>query len=171
MRKQCVPGVSPPHSQTPGYTLFAHVLISKPISKNLWKIGYSGNLLCNSDVTSLKFLLPQVAFSIMASTTFRGSTFSDAVSLALKQLQMSHVSLKPEQRSSMETIYDGHDPFMWLPTGYGLVFPSSTIPHGIQAGSRRHYKLDYCLDKPSVKRCTQLFSRSLFHCVSIAFCL
>jgi len=34
----------------------------------------------------------------MASTTFRGSTFSDAVSYALKQLQMSHVSLKPEQR-------------------------------------------------------------------------
>jgi len=34
----------------------------------------------------------------------------------------------------MEAIYDGHDVFMWLPTGY--VFPSSTIPHGLQAGSR-----------------------------------
>jgi len=106
-------------SRNAWYTLFAHALISKPISKNLWAIGYSGNLPCNSDVTSLKFLLPQVAFSIMASTTFRGSTFSDAVSYALKQLQMSHVSLKPEQRSSMEAIYDGHDVFMRLPTGYG----------------------------------------------------
>jgi len=46
------------------YTPFAHVLISKPISKNLWAIGYSGNLLCNSDVTSLKFLLPQVVFPL-----------------------------------------------------------------------------------------------------------
>ena len=53
------------------YTLFAHALISKPISKNLWAIGYSGNLPCNNDVTSLKSLLPQVAFFIMASTTFR----------------------------------------------------------------------------------------------------
>ena len=51
------------------YTLFAHALISKPISKNLWAIGYSGNLPCNSDVTSLKFLLPQVAFFFI--TTFR----------------------------------------------------------------------------------------------------
>ena len=110
------------------YTLFAHALISKPISKHLWAIGYSGNLPCNSDVTSLKFHLPQVAFSIMSSTTFRGSTFSDAVSYALKQLQMSHVSLKPEQRSSMEAIYDGHDVFMWLPTAYGKRLCFQALP-------------------------------------------
>ena len=104
------------------------LLISKLISKNLWVIGNSGNLPCNSDVTSLKFLLPQVVFSIMASTTFRGSTFSDAVSYALKQLQMSHVSLKPEQRSSMEAIYDGHDVFMWLTTGYGKSLCFQALP-------------------------------------------
>ena len=110
------------------YRLFVHVLISKPISKSLWAIGYSGNLPCTSDVTSLKFLLPQVAFSIMTSTTFRGLTFSDAVSYALKQLQMSQVSLKPEQRSSMEAIYDGHDVFMWLPTGYGKSLCFQALP-------------------------------------------
>ena len=112
------------------YTLFAHALISKPFSKNLWAIGYSGNLPCNSDVTSLKFLLPQVAFSIraMASTAFRGSTFSDAVSDALKQLRMSYVSLKPEQRLSMEAIYDGHDVFMWLPTGYSKSLCFQALP-------------------------------------------
>jgi len=43
---------------------------------------------------------------------FQGSTFSDAVSYALKQLQMSPVCLKPERQSSMEAIYDGHDVFM-----------------------------------------------------------
>ena len=113
------------------YTLFAHALISKPISKNFWAIGYSGNLLCNSDVTSLKFLLPQVAISIMVSTTsdnFRGSTFSDAVSYTLQQLQMSHVSLTPEQRSSMEAIYDRHNAFMWLPTGYGKSLCFQALP-------------------------------------------
>jgi len=95
---------------------------------NLWKIEYSGNLPCNSDVTSLKFLLPQVGFSIMVSTTFRGSTFSDAVSYALKQLQMSHFCLKPEQRSSMKVIYDGNNDFMWLPTGYGKSLCFHALP-------------------------------------------
>ena len=61
----------------------------------------------------------------MASTTLRGSTFSDAVSYALKQLQMSH---KPEQRSSMEAIYNGHDVFMWLPTGYGKSLCFQALP-------------------------------------------
>ena len=125
---------------------------------------YSGDLPCNSDVTSLKFLLLQVAFSIMASTIFQGSTFSDAVSYPLKQLQISHVCLKPEQRLSMEAIYDGHDVFMWLPTGYSK---------SLCCVSRRHlvlilykaYKLHYCLDKPLVKRRTQTSTRSLFDLV------
>ena len=84
------------------YTLFAHALISKPISKNLWIIGYSGNLPCNSDITSLKFLLRQVAFSLWRQQ--RSVNNDLAVSYALKQLQMSHVCLKPKQRSSMEAI-------------------------------------------------------------------
>ena len=70
----------------------------------------------------------------MASTMFRGSTFSDAVSYALKQLQMSRVSLKPEQRSSMEAIYDGHDVFMWLPTGYGKSLCFQALPFLMELG-------------------------------------
>ena len=138
-----------------------HALISKPISKILSAIGYSGNLPCNSDVTSLKFLVPRVAFSIMASTTFRGSTFSDAASYALKQLQISHVCLKPEQRSSMEAIYDGHDVFMWLPTGYSKSLCCVSHRHLVLI-LYKAYKLHYCLDKPSVKKRTQTFTRSLF---------
>ena len=112
------------------YTLFAHALISKPISKNLWATGYSGNLKIfrvTVTFTLLKFLLPQVAFSTMAST-FRGSTSSDAASYALKQLKMSYFSLKPEQRKSMEAVYDGHDVFMWLPTGYGKSLCFQALP-------------------------------------------
>ena len=96
------------------YTLFAHALISKPISKNLWKIGYSGNLPCNSDVTSLK---SQVAFSIMASTTFQGSTFSDAVSYALKQLQMSMSVLNPSSDH------------LWRPYMTGMMFSCGCLCH------------------------------------------
>ena len=69
---------------------------------------------------------------------------------------------------------------LWRPCMTGTMFSCchllatvracSTIPHGLQAGSRRHlvlilykaYKLHYCLDKPSVKRRTQTFTRSLF---------
>ena len=48
-----------------------------------------------------------------------GPNFSESVSYALQKLQMSHVTLKEEQRSSMKAAFDGHDVFMWLPTGYG----------------------------------------------------
>ena len=46
-------------------------------------------------------------------------SLSECVSYALLKLQMSDVSLKAEQRSSMKAIYDGRDVFVWLPTGYG----------------------------------------------------
>ena len=37
-------------------------------------------------------------------------------------------SLKPEQRSSMEAIYDGRDVFVWLPTGYGKSLCYQVLP-------------------------------------------
>jgi len=105
----------------------------------------------------------------MASTTFRGSTFSDEVSYALKQLKMSHVCLKPEQLSSMEAIYDGRDVFMrHTRTGYGKSLCFQALPFswassgGLVLILYKAYKLDYCLDKPSVKRRPQAFTRSLF---------
>ena len=35
--------------------------------------------------------------------------FDDCVSYALEELQMARVSLKPEQRSIMEAIYNSHN--------------------------------------------------------------
>ena len=55
-------------------------------------------------------------------------SFSESLSFALSSLQMSHVSLKPEQRSSMKAIYDGHDVFLWLPTGYGKSLCYQALP-------------------------------------------
>ena len=45
--------------------------------------------------------------------------FSQCVFYALSQLQMADISLKEEQRLSMEAICNGHDVFVWLPTGSG----------------------------------------------------
>ena len=56
----------------------------------------------------------------MACLSIPGPTgspnLSDCVSYALLKLQMSDVSLKVEQHSSIKAIYDGHDVFVWLPT-------------------------------------------------------
>ena len=47
--------------------------------------------------------------------------FSEAVSYALQKLQMSHMSLKEEQRLFMKAIFDEQDVFVWLPTGQETV--------------------------------------------------
>ena len=54
--------------------------------------------------------------------------FSESHSHALSSLQMSLLSVKPEQRSSMEAIYDGYDVFVWLPTGYGKSLCHQALP-------------------------------------------
>ena len=47
---------------------------------------------------------------------------------ALSSLKMSHLCVKPEQRSSMEAVYDGRDVFVWLPTGYGKSLCYQALP-------------------------------------------
>ena len=54
--------------------------------------------------------------------------FCEAVSYAFRRLEMSHISLKTEQRSSMEAIYKGRDVFVWLPTGYGKSLCNQALP-------------------------------------------
>ena len=62
----------------------------------------------------------------MASSSDFG--FSQCVFYALSQLQMADISLKKEQRSSMEAIFNGHDVFVWLPTGYGTSLCYQALP-------------------------------------------
>ena len=72
----------------------------------------------------------------MASSSDFG--FSQCVFYALSQLQMADISLKKEQRSSMEAIFNGHDVFVWLPTGYSKSLLSSfAIYHGLQTRTSR----------------------------------
>ena len=56
------------------------------------------------------------------------STFAECVSYALCQLKMESVTLKEEQRSAMEAVYNGYDVFVWLPTGYGKSLCYQVLP-------------------------------------------
>ena len=59
----------------------------------------------------------------------RCPTFTECVSYALRKLQMTGITLKAEQRSAMEAIYNGHDVFVWLPTGYGKSLCYQALPY------------------------------------------
>jgi len=54
--------------------------------------------------------------------------FSECVAYALMKLKMSDITLKPEQRSFMEAIFNGSDVFVWLPTGYGKSVCYQALP-------------------------------------------
>ena len=69
--------------------------------------------------------------TVRRSTTMASSSdfgFSQCVFSALSQLQMADISLKKEQRSSMEAIFNGHNVFVWLPTGYGKGLCYQVLP-------------------------------------------
>ena len=56
---------------------------------------------------------------------------------------MTNISLKAEQRSSMEAVYNGHDVFVWLPTGYGKSLCYQALPFIMDfklglVGSQKH---------------------------------
>ena len=56
------------------------------------------------------------------------SGIADSLSYALVKLQMSHIDLKPKQRSAMEAMLDGRDTFVWLPTGYDKSLCYEALP-------------------------------------------
>ena len=57
-----------------------------------------------------------------------GSSFSEALSYALRRLEMTQITVKEEQRSSMRAVYEGSDVFVWLPTGYGKSLCYQALP-------------------------------------------
>ena len=72
--------------------------------------------------------------AIVACKSSGGSSFSEALSYALRRLKMTRMTVKEEQRSSMRAVCEGSDVFVWLAT-YWLwqepVLPSAPFPHGL----------------------------------------
>ena len=64
---------------------------------------------------TFEFHKPHATSTTMAR--FSSPCFSYLVSYALRKLQMTSISLRVEQRYSMEAVYNGHDAFVWLSTG------------------------------------------------------
>ena len=77
---------------------------------------------------------PQRTTSSNRGKSSGGSSFSEALSYALRRLKMTRMTVKEEQRSSMRAVYEGSDVFVWLAT-YWLwqepVLPSAPFPHGL----------------------------------------
>ena len=53
------------------------------------------------------------------------SSFEDSVVYALTA---SHLTLKEEQKRSVQAVYEGNDVFVWLPTGYGKSLCYQVLP-------------------------------------------
>ena len=72
---------------------------------------------------------------------------SECVSYTLHKLQMTDITLKAEQRSAMEAIYNRQDVFVWLPTGQGKSLCYQVLPfimdykHGVVETQRRSLAL------------------------------
>ena len=64
----------------------------------------------------------------MACSVSGGSSFSEALFYALRRLEMTQITVREEQRSSMRAVYDGSDVFVWLPTGYGKSLCYQALP-------------------------------------------
>ena len=64
----------------------------------------------------------------MASVAAVPSQFDHSVSYSLSWLRKSELKLKPEQKASIEHIYDCKDVFMWLPTGFEKSIHYEALP-------------------------------------------
>ena len=60
-----------------------------------------------------------------------------ALSYALQRLGTPNLILKPEQRSVIESICNGKDTFMWLPTRFGKSICYQTLPFVFDKMSRK----------------------------------
>ena len=71
---------------------------------------------------------------------------SECDSYSLHKLQMTDLTLKAEQRSAMEAIYNHEDVFVWLPTGYGKSLYYQVLPFVIdyKHGVVRDVMTDWC---------------------------
>ena len=54
-----------------------------------------------------------------------------ALSYALQRLGCEAMMLKPQQRESVKSVYEGKDVFLWLPTGFGKSLCYAVLPSSL----------------------------------------
>ena len=64
-------------------------------------------------------------------------TCSSALSYALELLDTPNLTLKEEQRKSIEAVYQGNSVFVWLPTGFGKSICYQDLPFVIEKKGQR----------------------------------
>ena len=57
------------------------------------------------------------------------ATFEEHLQQALCRLSCPSLQLKPEQKSSIQYVYDGKDIFVWLPTRFGKSMCYQVLPY------------------------------------------
>ena len=77
----------------------------------------------------------------MASSS---GTFSSAQSYDLEQLGTPNLTLKEEQRKSLEVVYQGNSVLIWLPTGFGKSIRNQTLPFVIEYKKGQRGTTQYC---------------------------
>ena len=55
-------------------------------------------------------------------------SFADSVAYALAAFDSTHLTLKVEQKSSVQAVYERNDVFVWLPTGNGKSLCYQVLP-------------------------------------------
>ena len=55
--------------------------------------------------------------------------FSGSVSFALSSINQDHVVLRQKQLEVLQSVYGGHDVFVWFPTGYGKSLCYQLLPY------------------------------------------
>ena len=75
---------------------------------------------CDVKADTTRYVVRTVIVVSEYGMRFYGTDLDCALSYALQRLGTPNPILKPEQRSVIESICNGKDTFVWLPTGFGL---------------------------------------------------
>ena len=67
-------------------------------------------------------------YIIAKMTSSTDTEFSSALAYALSCVKRSHLVLRDKQLDTLRMLYEGHDVFLWVPTGYGKSICYQTLP-------------------------------------------
>ena len=101
------------------FPLFAHALNRggiPPAPRTFDSCPYP----CDVQADTKRYVVCTVTVVSEYGVRFYSTDLDCALSYALQRLGTPNLILKPEQQSVIESICNGKDTFVWLPTGFGL---------------------------------------------------